>query len=75
MEASTINVTADECDGNYKSKNITECEQRKALEMMKVEEGYSSIAISAIAAVAVKASARVYGNAAAVEALIARCER
>ena len=66
--------TADECDGNYKSKNITvyenativeqkglSAEQRKALEMMTIVEGKSSVA-----AVAVKASARVYGSISAV---------
>ena len=82
METST---TADECDGNYKSKNITvygnativkqkglSVEQRKALETMTVVEGKLSIAT---AAVAVKASAWLYGNAAAVEAPIAHCEQ
>ena len=51
MEAST--ATADECDGNYKSKNITmygnativnqkgsSAEQRKALEIMTVDSNY-----------------------------------
>ena len=41
--------------------------------MMAVMEGKSSIAIAAD--VAVRAAARVYGNAAAVEAPITRCER
>ena len=65
MEAST--TTADECDATatiVKQKGLS-AEQRKALEIMTVVEGKSSIATAA--AVAVKASTRVYGNAAAVE--------
>ena len=48
--------TADECDGNYKNKNITVYGNATVVE----QKGLTAV-------VAVKASARVYGNAAAVE--------